>query len=114
MSKNLIKKLEESLLLAEVRNSKEKLELLLHDDFLEYGKSGRVYTKHLTIEALTKEKNESKIKLFDFELKELSEGAVLALYKTKSLNQITLRSSIWKKHSQYGWQLFFHQGTLKE
>ena len=33
MSKNLIKKLEESLLLAEVRNSKEKLELLLHDDF---------------------------------------------------------------------------------
>jgi len=49
-----------------------------------------------------------------FELRELSEGIVLALYKTKNKNHVTLRSSIWKKHSQYGWQIFFHQGTLKE
>jgi len=64
--KNEINELEEKLLLPEVRYSKKQLYKLLADEFLEFGKSGRVYTKSQIIEALSKEKIENKIILFVF------------------------------------------------
>ena len=112
-SKAEIKKLEEKLLSNEVRNSEEELNRLLADDFLEYGKSGSVYTRKNVIEALLQEENKIIITLFDFEVKLLAENVMLALYKTKtSNNKVVLRSSIWKKHITLGWQIVFHQGTL--
>lgn len=51
---NEIKELEVKLLLPEVRHSKKQLNKLLADEFLEFGKSGRVYTKSQIIEALSK------------------------------------------------------------
>ena len=113
-SKAEIKKLEEKLLSNEVRNSEEELNKLLADDFLEYGKSGDVYTKKNVIEDLLQEENKITITLLDFEVKLLAENVILALYKTKtSNNKVVLRSSIWKKHITLGWQIIFHQGTLK-
>ena len=112
--KTEIKKLEEKLLSPEVRNSEEDLNRLLADDFLEYGKSGSVYTKKNVIEALLQEEDNIIITLFDFEVKLLAENVILALYKTKTSNsKVVLRSSIWKKHITLGWQIIFHQGTLK-
>ena len=43
--KNFFRKLEESLLSREVRKSTEKLNILLDDEFLEYGSSGKIYSK---------------------------------------------------------------------
>jgi len=99
---NEIKELEEKLLFPEVRHSKKQLSKLLADEFYEIGKSGKVYNKIQVIEAISQEENETSIILFDFEVKELTEGIVLALYKTKYLNEISLRSSIWKKHIKNG------------
>ncbi len=109
-----INKLEEKLLSNEVRNSEKELNQLLADDFLEYGKSGNIYTKKNTIEALLQEESKIEITLFNFRVKLLAENIILALYETKtSNNKVVLRSSIWKKNITLGWQIIFHQGTLK-
>lgn len=107
--------LETSLLWPEVRFSREKLNALLSDDFMEFGSSGSVYHKADTLQNLTTATNKVVYELSDFEAKELSESLVLTTFKTKRIINdidivISLRSSIWKKFGGV-WQIFFHQGT---
>lgn len=111
--KILIQGLEERLLQADTRQSTEVLNQLLSDDFLEYGASGNIYTKTNILENLPK-KNHTQISLSNFKLKILCESVVQVVYKTqqKGNKRRVLRSSIWKKHRSYGWQMYFHQGTV--
>jgi hypothetical protein len=107
--------LETTLLKPEVRSSREKLDELLADDFMEFGSSGSVYRKPNTLANLTTNIDKVVYEVSDFEAKELSENFVLTTFKTKrTINDndivVSLRSSIWKKTSG-NWQMFFHQGT---
>lgn len=63
--KNYFQVLEEELLSEEVRKSRQKLELLLDDDFFEYGSSGKMYTKDFVLERLPNSEY-IPIKILDF------------------------------------------------
>ncbi len=109
-----IQNLELSLLATEVRTSREKLDLLLADDFTEYGSAGLVYHKRDTLENLTTNKS-PEYYLYDFEIVQLSESVIQARYKTDRTNPdgtklTSLRSSLWR-NTNGNWQMFFHQGT---
>lgn len=93
-----------------------RLDELLHDSFLEFGKSGARYTKADILESLPAKGRSSNIWSEDYELSELANGIALLTYKAAhfdesgSLSNHTLRSSLWVKTSRV-WQVRFHQGT---
>ena len=107
-----IRELEESHLRPDVRVSSEKLGFILADDFVEIGSSGRMYNKK---ECLTDGVFLDEMSIHEFNLRRLSVDAVLTTYRidNKTKNSQTLRSSIWK-HIDGRWQLYFHQGTVKD
>jgi len=116
--KEQLLKLENDLLQPEVRNSMEKLNEILTDNFIEYCSSG--YEYHWNKED---EINGSVIsnkvygKIIDFEIKKLSDEYVQATYKMIKNDEpnedrrYSLRSSIWK-YIDGKWKMIFHQGTL--
>ena len=107
---DLIHKRELSLLTYETRQSVNALDGLLHDDFIEFGASGKTYNKSMILKDLPVEPKQA-FALEDFKVTHLSEEAQLATYKLNHDSKYTsLRSSIWKKAGD-SWQMIFHQGT---
>ena len=108
-----IRSLEERLLEPEVRSSPEQLALLLAEDFLEIGSSGRTFDKKQIIANL---KGESVFdySIQDFKVRQLGADIALATYRIETRQEaeprISLRSSIWV-HRDGRWQVMFHQGT---
>ena len=76
--------LETTLLKPEIRSSANDLDLLLADDFMEFGSSGEIYDKKAILERLPKDTEISPVqfKVSDFTVKALSENVVLATFKT--------------------------------
>jgi len=113
--KEKIKALEEKLNQAAVRKSPSGLTGLLSEDFIEFGSSGKVYSRQEVIELLMHE-SEGQIDLEDFNIEMLSGDVALVTYKASAYDGQTLktiyslRSSIWKLINDR-WQLVFHQGT---
>lgn len=110
----ILKDLETALLTEEVRTSYEKLDVLLHSDFLEYGSSGRVYTRSDVLERLPAS-SPLKYSVSNFEAIELAEGVAQTRFVTDRENTdgshtVSLRSSIWKIENG-DWKMYFHQGT---
>lgn len=105
----LIHKLELSLLNQTIRQSKSKLNQLIADEFVEFGKSGKVYKKQNILDSLPFEKTR-RYSVIDFEVKELSQSVILAMYKIIENDAVSLRSSIWKLYGDE-WRIIFHQGT---
>ncbi|HAT7072934.1 TPA: GNAT family N-acetyltransferase [Legionella pneumophila] len=105
----LIYKLELSLLNQTIRQSKSKLNQLIADEFVEFGKSGKVYKQHNILDSLPFEKTRT-VSVLDFEVKELSQNVILAMYKAIENDAVSLRSSIWKLYGDE-WRIIFHQGT---
>ena len=108
--KDIFQKLEEDLLYQEIRSSREELDLLLDEDFLEYGSSGKIYTKDIILEKLPDSKF-SLITIQDFSILKISEGFIQTRFKTIEKNRTSLRSSIWKKYWENDWKMTFHQWT---
>ena len=110
----LIKALELELLQPEVRKSKERLDELIADDFVEIGTSGKQYKKEDVINDLAKEL-ETKFVIQNFNIIEISPDSILATYQvTKELSSDkkkidSSRTSIWKNINGR-WQIVFHQG----
>jgi hypothetical protein len=107
-----LRELEESLLLPDVRKSRRLIDLLA-DDFVEFGSSGRIYTKTDLVEALQAESPVTQATA-DFRVSLLSPGVTLLTYRIcrHSVPPIhTLRSSIWRLHDGH-WRMVFHQATL--
>ncbi len=115
MLKEKIIELELSLLKPEVRSSKQKLNRLLVDDFLEIPSTGNPYNKS---QALNRIPNEGtpEFTLQDYELRVLSENLVQLIYKASVKRQndknitYSQRNSLWKQTAGK-WQMLFHQGT---
>ena len=86
---------------------------LLADDFIEFGSSGRVYTKDDLVAVL---QDESPVvqTTSDFRMLTLAPDVALLLYRISRHSEPvvdSLRSSLWRR-SNGKWQMVFHQGTI--
>jgi glyoxylase I family protein len=83
---------------------------LLTDDFLEFGQSGRVWTRETIAPLLGSSPDGSAgaaaPELEAFEVTRLGEGVALVTYRALGAN----RSSIWVRRDGR-WRMRFHQGT---
>ena len=106
-------------LLVELRNlekeltlrNRKRMEMLLHPDFVEFGRSGTRYTR---VDVLRKfaDAELPSIQYRNFDLTILSDGVALLTYLSAGAHgkPKTLRSSLWVR-TKLGWQIRFHQGT---
>ncbi|HHW14843.1 MAG TPA: DUF4440 domain-containing protein [Firmicutes bacterium] len=102
--------LEERLLERSVKDFKT----LLADDFVEFGSSGRIWSKQQAIDGIV-DGSGLQATIVDFKTKRLAPDVVLTTFRLvndRDGNQ-SLRSSIWKR-KQDRWQMVFHQGTPTE
>jgi hypothetical protein len=112
-----LRELEERLLRPDVRRSRQGLDELLSDQFVEFASDGVAYDKGQVIDALTRE-TPCRRSLSDFQIVPLAENVILATYRASrrdvASNAIvdSLRSSIWMQRDGR-WQLLFHQGTAR-
>lgn len=104
--------LERLMLEDDVRHSMRHLERLLHDDFKEFGSSGRVYNKKMMIEMMMREDRATggDVVVREFRVSALAPDCTLVTYRTVGASGQVRRSSVWV--SEEGrWRLIFHQGT---
>jgi hypothetical protein len=82
---------------------------LITEDFVEFGRSGRVWTARSIGEVLEAPPAALPVPIADFAVAELGEGVVLATYVVLGQPSVN-RSSIWIRRDGR-WMLRFHQGT---
>ena len=102
--------LEESLWRTSTRFDAAHMDRLLHPDFLEFGRSGRTYTRS---ECLAMERTEMDAELRDFVVHRVDDNTALVTYVSvvrHTTVQMGHRSSLWVWRDDR-WQLRFHQGT---
>lgn len=105
-------------LLTRTFTSLESASDLLDDDFVEFGRSGTVYTKAETVAALIAgvEAAGWAADLADFATRFLSVDLALVTYTSfrrygdGRTDRRSLRSSVWRKRDGR-WRIVFHQGT---
>jgi hypothetical protein len=102
----VLRELETKLHQRAVRNSPKAVSGLLTDDFIEFGKSGRIYDKSAILELLKNDDTDEPIEVRDFAARRLALFVVLLTDRTAT----ALRSSVWIK-SNGSWRMSFHQGT---
>jgi glyoxylase I family protein len=113
---DLLYDLETTLHKKEVRHSPQLLAALLADEFIEFGSSGRVFSKAAIIEALKEEAFHQRAQVENFQARELAPGIALVTYTAARtapnglISTRTLRSSLWKREGG-AWRMIFHQGT---
>ena len=109
-----LSELEERLWVAEFRFDRAWTEEILAEDFFEFGRSGRVYSRSECLDIDRGETIDAVIPLPEFKARYVGNDTVQATYKSivKYGDEIEYgnRSSIWLKTSS-GWKLKFHQGT---
>src|ERR1700751_86660 len=100
----------------ETRRNRNRMEMLLHPQFVEFGRSGRRYSRAEILKEFGPNSTLPRIHSEDFSLVILAEGIALLTYlsahvdSNRNLDRLTLRSSVWVS-TEVGWQLRFHQGT---
>ncbi|KZL05104.1 hypothetical protein PsAD2_04459 [Pseudovibrio axinellae] len=101
--------LEKQLLNPAARASAQQLEMMLHEDFIEIGASGRIYDRSQIINELLGSAADYPMRtLKDFRVRGLSGDLVQVFYDIAENG--TRRSSIWKLEDS-NWRIIFHQGT---
>jgi hypothetical protein len=111
-----LKRLERRLQLPSVRTSRAQLDLLLADEFVEFGSSGAVFDKSAIIEDLLADPANNRPRYATMKSVKviwLADGVALVTYRATRSNSHTIRSnrsSIWKRIDRR-WQMVFHQGT---
>ena len=98
--------LEQRLLELQVRLDGDALVALLHEDFSEFGASGRIYDRGSIVETLLASDG-SSAEASDLHTTRLGPHAVLLTYRTDT----SLRTSVWVRGGGGSWQLLHHQGT---
>jgi hypothetical protein len=110
----ILEDLERALLDPATRGNGQRVADLLAEDFVEFGSSGRIWTREATIAALSAETPNqfSMPAVDDLAVRPLSDGVALVTYATsRDGGKRTLRSSIWRlEHG--AWRMAFHQGTV--
>jgi len=108
-----VKLLEERLWMTDFRFDRSWMEAVLADDFFEFGRSGRVYSRDQCL-SISGHSINAVLPLPDFKARCLSRDIVQTTYKSivtyEGGIEFGNRSSIWLRTS-LGWELKFHQGT---
>lgn len=108
-----VETLERRLLNPRIRSSGTDLDELIADDFVEFGRSGRVWTKSAIIESLSQAPS-VEVEIASVQCRHICDSAILITYRSKRVGEDqsadTLRSSIWQRRGDV-WQIIFHQGT---
>jgi hypothetical protein len=109
----LLFELEQRLAQVGKRLSAEEASSLIAEDFVEFGSSGKVWSKAEIIEAMSQWNPIERI-VENFRVRELSASVCLVTYKVIGVDRqaslFSLRSSIWRNNGET-WQIVFHQGT---
>ena len=107
----LVLSLEKHLMDPTVRKDRAAVSALLAEDFREFGSSGREWSREAILDLLETEPSQPAPEVVDFRIKQLAAGVVLVTYRTIRPTVQVNRSSIWR-HTETGWQVLFHQGTI--
>lgn len=107
--KDEILKMEKSFFKLKYIKDKEWLNKAIHDDFLECGKSGYLFNKKDTIEALLSCEEDRDIEIYNFEIQYMDENTYLVHYFTISEGFLFYRTSIWKMEGFLS--LYYHQAS---
>jgi hypothetical protein len=111
--REVLRRLEEELWREETRFDRQRMEEVLADDFLEFGRSGRAYRREETL-AVPRGPIDAVLPLPDFRARLLAPGVAQVTYNSAVTHdgvvQHARRSSIWS-WTEAGWRLRFHQGT---
>ncbi|MGZ4626149.1 MAG: nuclear transport factor 2 family protein [Kineosporiaceae bacterium] len=95
----------------DVRSRSAAVLELLHEDFVEFGSSGRTWTRSVVVAALADDPGEV-VEAHDIRASRLGPDAVLLTYELRAPGRTSLRSSVWRRDRDRWW-LFFHQGTSR-
>lgn len=103
---------ERLLLTDRVRSDPARLRVLLHPDFVEYGVSGRIWTRSRLIAELSPLDDSPRLEVLGSS--RLGQDALLLRWRSISASATSLRSSVWVRDDSLGrprWRLLFGQGT---
>ncbi|MDE2089574.1 MAG: DUF4440 domain-containing protein [Gammaproteobacteria bacterium] len=106
----------ELLLLQPGARKSELVSQLLAESFVEFGSSGRVFSKAQIVAAFQAE-SPTAVSASHFKVRMLGHQVALVTYQAARQSEPprnTLRSSIWQRSAGGQWQMVFHQGTLCE
>ena len=98
-----------ALLRPATRSNPEAVLGLLHEGFLEFGASGRVWDRAGIVAALAAGPGPGAV-AEDMRALRLGTDVVLLTYVARRPDRVSLRSSLWVRDDA-GWRLVFHQGT---
>jgi hypothetical protein len=107
---------EQALLDPATRRDRSQVSTLLAEDFIEFGSSGRKWSRDEILAHLETEDYAPPI-LEDFTCRLIAEGVALVTYRTVRTNDqtgerhVNLRSSLWVRDAAGNWLLRFHQGA---
>ena len=110
-----LERLEEELWRAETRFDPKRMEELFAPDLVEFGRSGRVYSRDELL-AIAVQEIPASLPLASFQVRLLRPDVALVTYDSDvayaSGRERAHRSSLWTRaETAAGWQLRFHQGT---
>ncbi len=106
-----ILKLEKSLFKYEYMTNIEYLNKVIDDEYIEIGKSGKIFNKKEVIDELSALKEDRKITIYNFTCHTIEHNIFLVHYVTKSGNDNIYRTSIWKKENNII-KILFHQASF--
>ena len=101
---------EESLLTSAVRSDPDRLLSLLHEEFVEVGRSGSRWTRAEIVTSLTIEEQRAAPATDEWELIDLSPTLVLLTYRICGPQGSSRHTSLWDTAGDSP-QMRFHQGT---
>ncbi|HEV7183428.1 MAG: RNase H family protein [Actinomycetales bacterium] len=105
----IVERLERELLEPAVRTDASRVAALLHQDFEEIGRSGRLWGRDAIVQALALEES-SRVDIEVLGTDRLSPETILLTARTTDARGSSLRSSLWLRVNGR-WRLRFHQGT---
>jgi hypothetical protein len=107
---DIVRDCERALLTGAVRGDRLSAGLLLHPDYREFGKSGRVWDKESVLDLMEDTSELVQIRAEDLEIVPLGADVVLVTYDSVTPQARAHRSSVWVREAGR-WQVRFHQGT---
>lgn len=105
----VVERLERELLDPAVRADASRVAAILHPEFEEIGRSGRLWARDAIVQELATEEP-SRIGLDVLGADRIADEAILLTLRTTDALGSTLRSSLWQRVDGR-WRLRFHQGT---
>ena len=114
--RDLLSHLEESLWRPKTRFDRTYMESVFANDFFEFGRSGKIYTRTACLDEVERQEIHAKFPLEKFKVHFVSTDTALVTYISEIREKTVLRanrSSLWVKIDGK-WKLRFHQGTPAE